>query len=71
MSNELLFLLCVVGLVLILAFTAYGRRGQSNISEHPVDTRTDVPPGAARHTGLTDRPEPTEANNPNAQRGVR
>ncbi len=71
MSNELIFLICVIALVFIAAYTAFGRRGQSNISEHPVDTRSDVPAGAEPHTGMSDRPDPTEADNPNAQRGVR
>ncbi len=71
MSTELIFLLCVIALVFIFAYTAYGRGGQSDISEHPVDTRSDVPPGAEPHTGISDRPDPNEADNPLAQRGVK
>ena len=71
MPTELIFLLCVIALVFVFAYTAYGKRGQSDISEHPVDSRTDVPPGAGAPTGVNERPDPTEANNINAQRGVR
>ena len=71
MSNEFIFVICVVALIFILAYTAFGKRGQSNISEHPVDSRSDVPPGAEAHTGLSDRPDPSEADNPNLQRGVK
>ncbi len=71
MSTELIFVLCIVALVFILAYTAYGKGGQSDINEHAVDSRTDVPPGAGRSTGVSDPPEPTEADNFNAQRGVK
>jgi hypothetical protein len=71
MSNELIFLLAVIALILIFAYTAYGRRGQSDISQHPVDTRSDVPPGAGAPTGINERPDPAEANHPNQQRGVK
>ena len=68
---ELIFLLCVIALVFIFAYSAYGKRGQSNISHHPVDSRSDVPPGAEREPALSDPPDPTEADNPNLQRGVK
>jgi hypothetical protein len=70
MSTELVFLLAVIVLVFVAAHALYGRRGQSNISQHPVDGRSDVPPGATHGTGLTGSRD-REGDDPMAQRGVR
>ncbi len=71
MSTELIFLLCVIALVFVFAYTAYGKRGQSDISQHAVDSRSDVPPGAAASTDINERPDPAEADHFNQQRGVK
>ena len=71
MSSELIFLLAIIAIVFIFAYTAYGKRGQSDISEHPVDTRSDVPPGAGGPTGINERPDPAEPDHPNQQRGLK
>ncbi len=52
-NGATIFLIVVLVLVAVVAYTAFSRRGgQSDISEHPVDSRDDVPPGAGRPTGI-------------------
>jgi hypothetical protein len=71
MSTELMFLIAVVAIVVILAFSVYGKSGQSNISQHPVDGRSDMPPGATHDTGLTGSRDRGEGDDPMGQHGVR
>jgi hypothetical protein len=66
-SGSLIFLLIVILLVAGLAYTSFSRRGgQANISQHPVDGRTDVPPGAGRPDRISsaESPEPSPGRGP-------
>jgi len=61
-----IFLVFLIVMIAILAYTAFSRAGQSDISQHPVDGRTDVPPGSGR----PDRISSAESPEPSPGRGA-
>ena len=51
MSNELLFGIAIVLLLLVFAYTVFGKHGQSDISKHPGGTESQAP-GAERDSRI-------------------
>jgi uncharacterized membrane protein YfcA len=69
-SGATIFLIFVIVMVAVLAYTAFSRRGgQRDISQHPVDSRNDVAPGAGRPSRMSsaESPEPSPGRGPDTQ----
>lgn len=65
-GGSTIFLIFVLVLIAVLAYTAFARRGgQSDISQHPVDGRDDVAPGSGRPSTMSsaETPEAPEGQN--------